>query len=45
MAGGALLGGYVGASMAVRIGQPVVRRAIVTIGVIITFVMLWQLRQ
>jgi uncharacterized membrane protein YfcA len=45
MAGGALLGGYVGASMAVRIGQVVVRRAIVVIGFVITFVMLWQLRQ
>ena len=45
MAVGALLGGYVGASMAVRIGQVVVRRAIVVIGFVITFVMLWQLQQ
>ncbi len=45
MAVGALLGGYAGASMAVRIGQTVVRRAIVMIGFVITFVMLWKLRQ
>ena len=45
MACGALLGGYAGASMAVRIGQLVVRRAIIVIGFVITFVMLWQLRQ
>jgi len=44
MAGGALLGGYFGASMAVRIGQIVVRRAIIAIGLAITFVMLWQLQ-
>ena len=43
MAVGALLGGYAGASMAVRIGPTVVRRAIVTIGFVITFVMLWRL--
>jgi uncharacterized protein len=43
MAVGALLGGYFGASMAVRIGQLVVRRAIVVIGFTITFVMLWRL--
>ena len=45
MAVGALLGGYFGASMAVRIGQVLVRRAIVVIGFVITFVMLWQLRR
>jgi uncharacterized protein len=44
MACGALLGGYAGASLAVRIPQVVVRRAIVVIGFAITFVMLWQLR-
>ena len=44
MAGGALLGGYFGASIAVRIGQIVVRRAIIAIGLAITFVMLWQLQ-
>ena len=43
MAGGALIGGYVGASMAVRIGAGVVRRSIVVIGFVITFVMLWRL--
>jgi len=43
MAVGALLGGYVGASMAVRIGPVVVRRAIVVIGFVITFVMVWRL--
>src|SRR5256885_7683680 len=43
MAVGALLGGYFGASMAVRIGPVVVRRAIVVIGFVITFVMLWRL--
>ncbi|MEA2203871.1 MAG: uncharacterized protein QOE77_647 [Blastocatellia bacterium] len=43
MAVGALLGGYFGASMAVRIPQGVVRRAIVAIGFVITFVMLWRL--
>jgi uncharacterized membrane protein YfcA len=43
MACGALLGGYFGASMAVRIGQATVRRAIVVIGFVITFVMLWKL--
>jgi len=43
MAGAALLGGYFGASMAVRIGQLVVRRAIIVIGFVITFVMLWRL--
>jgi uncharacterized membrane protein YfcA len=43
MAGAALLGGYVGAKVAVRVGQVVIRRAIVTIGLIITVVMIWQL--
>ena len=43
MAGAALLGGYVGAKMAVRVGQVVIRRAIVAIGFMITFVMIWQL--
>jgi uncharacterized membrane protein YfcA len=43
MACGALLGGYMGARMAVRIGQQVVRRAIVIIGFVITFVMVWRL--
>lgn len=43
MAVGALLGGYFGASMAMRIGQLVVRRGIVVIGFVITAVMLWRL--
>lgn len=43
MAGAALLGGYVGAHVAVRVPQSVIRRAIITIGFVITFVMLWQL--
>jgi uncharacterized membrane protein YfcA len=45
MAVGALLGGYVGASMAVRIGQVWVRRGIVVIGFVIFFAMIWKLRQ
>ena len=45
MAGAAMLGGYVGANLAVRVGQAVIRRAIVAIGFIITFVMIWQLWQ
>ncbi|HLA12928.1 MAG TPA: sulfite exporter TauE/SafE family protein [Pyrinomonadaceae bacterium] len=44
MAGAALLGGYFGASMAVRIGQVWVRRGIVVIGLIIFLVMLRELR-
>jgi uncharacterized membrane protein YfcA len=44
MAGGALLGGYFGASMAVRIGQVWVRRGIVVIGLVIFVVMVWKLR-
>lgn len=43
MAGAALLGGYVGAHVAVRISQKIIRRAIVTIGFVITFVMIWRL--
>jgi uncharacterized membrane protein YfcA len=43
MSVGALLGGYFGASMAVRIPQRMVRGAIIVIGFVITFVMLWQL--
>jgi len=45
MAGAALLGGYFGARMAVRVNQVNVRRAIVVIGFVITFVMLWKLWQ
>jgi uncharacterized membrane protein YfcA len=43
MAGAALIGGYVGARMAVRVNQITIRRAIVIIGFVITFVMLWKL--
>ncbi len=43
MAGAALLGGYFGAKMAVRIGQAAIRRAIVVIGFVITIVMVWRL--
>jgi uncharacterized membrane protein YfcA len=43
MAGAALFGGYFGARMAVRVNQTTIRRAIVGIGFVITFVMLWQL--
>jgi uncharacterized membrane protein YfcA len=43
MAGAATLGGYFGAHMAVRVAQVTIRRAIVAIGFVITFVMLWQL--
>jgi uncharacterized membrane protein YfcA len=42
MAGAATLGGYFGAHVAVRIGQVVIRRAIVVIGFVITFVMVWR---
>lgn len=44
MAGGALIGGYFGASMAVRAGQVWVRRGIVVIGLVIFVVMVWRLR-
>jgi uncharacterized membrane protein YfcA len=43
MAGAALVGGYFGAKMAVRVGQVTIRRAIVGIGFVITFVMVWRL--
>lgn len=45
MACAALAGGYLGASMAMRVGQKWVRRGIVLIGWIIFFVMLWKVRQ
>lgn len=44
MAGGALVGGYVGARTARRVGPVVIRRAIVVIGFVITVVMLWRMR-
>ena len=43
MAGAALIGGYAGSKGAVRVGQSVVRKAIVVIGFVITFVMVWAL--
>ena len=43
MAGAATLGGYFGAHMAVRVAQVTIRRSIVIIGFVITFVMLWRL--
>jgi len=43
MAVAALLGGYFGAHVAVRVQQATIRRAIVAIGFVITFVMLWRL--
>ncbi len=42
---GALLGGYFGASMAVRFGQVWVRRGIVFVGFAIFFAMIWRLRK
>src|SRR5215813_8044384 len=44
MACGALIGGYFGASMAVRIGQLWVRRGVVVIGLVIFVAMIWKLR-
>jgi len=44
MAVGAIAGGYVGARMAVRIGQLWVRRGVVVIGFVIFAVMIWKLR-
>lgn len=45
MACAALVGGYFGATMAMRVGQIWVRRGVVLIGWIIFFVMIWKLRQ
>jgi uncharacterized protein len=42
MAGAGLIGGYIGAHFAVRVGQTIIRRAIIVIGFVITFVMLWR---
>ncbi len=44
MAAGSIAGGYFGARMAQRLGKGFVRRAVVCIGLTITFVMLWRLR-
>src|SRR4026207_880404 len=45
MACGALVGGYFGANMAMRVGPKWVRRGVVLIGWVIFFVMVWKLRQ
>lgn len=45
MAGASLIGGYFGARMAVRVNPVSVRRAIVIIGFVITFAMIWKLWQ
>ena len=42
MAGAALIGGYFGAHVAVRVAQVHIRRAIIVIGFVIAFVMLWR---
>lgn len=44
MAGAALIGGYLGARTAQRVGRVFIRRAIVVIGFAITIVMLWRMR-
>lgn len=44
MAVAALLGGYFGASMAMRVGQGWVRKGIVVIGFVIFIVMIWKLQ-
>jgi uncharacterized membrane protein YfcA len=44
MAIAATIGGYVGASTAQKVGQVVIRRAIVGIGFVITIVMVWRMR-
>ena len=44
MAVAATTGGYVGARTAQRVGQTFIRRAIVTIGLVITILMLWRMR-
>jgi uncharacterized membrane protein YfcA len=43
MAIGAVLGGYIGARTAQRLGRLFIRRAIVVIGFVITIVMLWRM--
>jgi uncharacterized protein len=42
MAGAALIGGYFGAHVAVRVAQVNIRRVIIVIGFVIAFVMLWR---
>ena len=43
MALAATAGGYFGANTARRLGRTFVRRAVITIGLVIGFVMLWRL--
>lgn len=43
MAGGAILGGYYGASMARRLGRTFVRRLVIAIGLTIGCLMLWRI--
>ncbi|HWS99901.1 MAG TPA: sulfite exporter TauE/SafE family protein [Pyrinomonadaceae bacterium] len=43
MAVAATAGGYFGANTARRLGRPFVRRAVITIGLVIGFVMLWRM--
>jgi uncharacterized membrane protein YfcA len=45
MAVGAIAGGYCGASVARRVGRVSVRRAVIVIGLIISILMLWRVRQ
>jgi uncharacterized protein len=45
MAAAALAGGYIGARLAVRVGQRWVRRGIAAIGFVIFFAMIWRLRR
>ena len=44
MAVGAIAGGYFGASVARRVGQVIVRRAVIAIGLVIGLLMLWRVR-
>jgi uncharacterized membrane protein YfcA len=44
MAIAATIGGYVGASVAQKVGGVIIRRTIVVIGFVITIVMLWRMR-
>ena len=41
---GAVAGGYCGASVARRIGQVIVRRTVIIIGLVISILMLWRVR-
>jgi len=43
MAAGAIIGGYYGAALARRLGRTFVRRAVISIGLVIGFIMLWRI--